>query len=381
MAGAITYHQQPSASSIQASDNPIIFVFSGANYLQPNFSFVVETKINAIVVSTDIVFPERADRAHFDISQITLALIKAGVRQSSSLYQLEDLSTAQIRVAERYGTIPSTQAFTDSNILKLMKARCDDDTFEVDWITINYPASNKWLTDVPDVTYLASRKNSSWFSILNSEANIVVNVYFYDQNDNQIAQSLGLAELQKDRVNICINPAILNALLPPPLTVDDVYKVKITMNGKPIYVKFVDDDCEFKHQISWLNKLGAYDQQIFSHNRESANNSQSQEYKKQFGNWSDDGLTFNHDPLSSGDTPYVKETTPTGSLYTGWISQDYQNWLGEILQSVDVQLETEEVTERIVVTDTKAEARQTKHEEIINFQLNYRKTNFKSITQ
>jgi hypothetical protein len=107
---AVTFFQQPTGTTIQATDNPIVFVFEGSNYLQPNFSFIVQTVIDNVVVATDMVFPERGDRAHFDIMKTTLAQFKAAARAvvNPGLYAFQDFSTAEIRVAERYGATPVT---------------------------------------------------------------------------------------------------------------------------------------------------------------------------------------------------------------------------------------------------------------------------------
>lgn len=379
---AITFYQQPTATTIQASDNPIIFVWSGANYLQPNFCFIVQTVIDGVTLSTDMVFPERGARAHFDICKTTLAAFKAAVR-SSGLYTLQNFSTAKIKVAERYGSTPVTYGFSDSQEFRIMKACCDDEVFEANWITVNYPASSKWLTDVPDNIYLTSRDCPAWFSILNSDNHTTVGLTFTEANGTVTIHSCA-ADSAADRVNFCISQTSLGAVLSahPTVVWANIVMIEVQMNAADsIYVKFVDDDCELNQQISWLNKLGTYDQMLFSHNREVQHSIQSQEYKKQFGQWSDNGQSFVHDPLTSGDTPYLKVIEPTGSLYTGWVSQTYQNWLNTIARSIDTLLHVGSSTERITVTDTKTDELQTKYEEIMNFQVNYKKTNFKSINQ
>lgn len=378
---SITYSQQPTANSIQASDNPIVFVFSGSNSTQPNFSFIVETIINGVVVSTDMVFPERGSKAHFDIRKTTIAEFFAAAR-SLVLYELADFSTAKIRVAERYGSTPTLYGFYDSNIFKIMKACCDDDTFQQDWITLNYPASLKWLTDVPGNAYTVSRNSASWFSILNTDATVTVTISLYGATGNLIYTQVDSPVTGKDKISFNISELTLfPILILASCSLSDVYSVEIKFNSSDsIYIHYVSTECELDQQISWLNKLGTYDQMIFSHNREVQHSIQSQEYKKQFGNWSASN-SFEYDPLTTGDIPYLKIIEQSGSLHTGWISEQYQNWLKGITESIDVLLITGDIKEKILVTDTKSETLKIKYEEILNFQVNYKKTNFKSITQ
>lgn len=378
---AVTFYQQPTATTIQASDNPIVFVFSGSNYLQPNYSFIVQTYIDAVLVSTDMIFPERGSRGHFDIMKTTIAQFKAGAR-GTNFYTTQNFSTAYIQVAERYGTTPVTYGFTASQTFKIMKARCDDDRFEANWITINYPPSSKWLTDVPDNTYILSRDNTAWFSILNDDPTITVGLTITRTNGAVILHSEAPVA-GADRVNFNISANSLGAILSLySITMNDIAMIEVQMNvADSLYIKFADSECELNQQINWLNNLGAYDQMLFSHNREVKAQITSKEYKKQFGNWTANGLSFVHDPLTSGDTQYVKEITPTGTLYSGWIDETYRNWLNGIAESVDVLLMVDGNSEKIVPTSTGVEELKTRFEEIMNYQVDYRKTNYKSITQ
>lgn len=376
---AVTFFQQPTTSTIQASDTPIIYVFSGSNYLQPNFCFIVETLIDNAVVSTDMIFPEVGSRGHIDISQTTLHSFRAAARQTAFTV-LQNFSTAYIRVAERFGTTPVTGVFYNSNVCKIMKASCDDDKFQANWITINYPPSSKWLTDVPENTYLVSRTNPAWFSILNADANIIVGLTITEANGTVTLHSEPSVP-GADRVNFCISETSLGPILSlyPSVVWDNIVMIEVQMNvADSMYVKFVDADCELNQQINWLNNLGAYDQMLFSHNREVKRQITTQDYEKQFGNWS--GNSFVHDKLNSGDTEYVKEITPVGSLYTGWLSESYRNWLNQITESIDKLLITNGVYEKISVTNTNSEELQTHFEEIMNYQIDYRKTSYKSIT-
>lgn len=376
---AITYIQQPVNNSVQASDTPIVFTFSSNQTTQANFCFIVDTLINGVIVSTDKVFPERGTRAHFDASKIALSSIKPNPR-STGMASVQSLSTLRIRVSERYGTTPVTQPFLQSNLCKILKASCEEDKYKVDWVQLAYPANEKWLTDAPDSTMLLSRKYPIWLSILNTANLVQVEVYCYDGQDNLMGIASSGQIPGGDKVNVQISPSDIDAAISPAL-IEDVARLEIFMNqSDPLKVQYIDEDCGEFHQLCWLNNLGAYDQFLFSHNREQESSITIQEYKKQFGAWSSTNL-WNMDSLTSGDTPYVKNIQPSGTLYSGWIPEQFQNWLNTIYESIDaILLETDKI-EKIIVTDTKSSILKNRFEEIVNFQVNYKKSNFKSITQ
>lgn len=385
---ALTYIQQPPSGSFQASDTPITYVFSSNQTTQPNFSYIVETLLNNVVVSTDMVFPEKGSRAHFDASKVTLPATRAQARTSVQ-YSGVTLPTLRIRVSERYGTTPVTQTPVNSDTCKILKACCDDETYSNNtpsWVEGKYTPSLSWLTDVPaiqgDKTFHLSRDTPFWASILNTDPDVTYGVAFYDMSGSIFHLFTSSTVPPSDKVNLYFTPDALNTMLTGTgSTLEDVSKVRLEMNASdPLYVVFIDGDCGEYNQLSWLNNLGTYDQFLFTHNREQEAAINAQEYKKQFGSW-DNANAFTYDHLTSGDTTYLKTIQPTGSLYSGYVSQETQNWLNEIYNSVDTLLHAESGFEKILVTNQSASKGKTRFDDILNFQVNYKKTNFKSINQ
>ncbi len=376
---AVTFPQRPTDGSIVASDTPILYSFASNQANQANFSFVVQTFIDGILISTDMVFPERGSSAHFDASRIALVYVKALPRYVS-LMAAETLHTLQVKVAERFGVVPITQAFTASTTCKLVKASCSNQQFQFEWLTTKYTPSLKWLSDSPDSTVLVSRKYPIYASILNTDPDATVGLLFYDFAGD-IVHVYTSTTIIADKVNVCLKPAELEIiLLGSGYTLAQISKITIEMNvSDQFVVQYVDDDCSEFHQMNWLNNLGSYDQFLFTHNRDSDSAVTSQEYKKQFGAWT--GNVFVYDDLNTGNTDYVREIQETGTLYSGWISQQYQNWLTQIVESVDHQLLEPGTSEKIIVTDTKTSKLKHRFEEALNYQVNFKKTNFKSITQ
>lgn len=376
---AITYQQQPTAQSIQSTDNPIVFQFSSNQTAQPNFCFIVETMLNGIVVSTDKVFPERGNRAHWDAGKIAMSQVKPTLR-TTGLISMQTLQQLSIRVAERYGTTPVTQPFATSNTVRLLKARCKEEEYQLDWIENQFPVDTKWLTQVPDATMIVSKKFSIYASILVANSNVQVDAFCYDVNGGLMGTVTAQSTAGGDKVNVQITPQDI-ALAVAPASIDEVETMEIYMNqSEALRVSFVPNECTEFHQLNWMNNLGTYDQFLFGHNHEQESAISALEYKKQFGAW-DSSNNFTFDVLTSGDTVYSKTIQPAGTLYTGWISQAYQNWLANIYYSINTILFEEDGIQGLVVTDTKSTKMTSKFDELLNFTVSYKKTNFKSITQ
>lgn len=376
---AITYQQQPTAQSIQSTDNPIVYQFSSNQTAQPNFCFIVETLLNGIVVSTDKVFPERGNRAHWDAGKISMPQVKPTLR-TTGLISMQTLPQMSVRVAERYGTTPVTQPFAAGNTIRLLKARCKEEDYQLDWIETQFPVDTKWLTQVPNATMIVSKKYPIYASILVANSNVQLDAVCYDANGVVLGTVTAQSIAGGDKVNVQITPQDI-ALAVLPATIDEVETMEIYVNqSEALRVSFVPNECTEFHQLNWLNNLGTYDQFLFGHNHEQESAIKALEYKKQFGAW-DSSNNFSFDALTSGDTTYSKTVQPTGNLYTGWISQEYQNWLAQIYHSINTILFEEDGIQGLSVTNTQSMKMTSRFDELLNFTVSYKKTNFKSITQ
>lgn len=376
---AITYLQQPTAQSIQSSDNPIPFVFSSNQSTQPNFCFIVETLINGLVVSTDKVFPERGNRAHWDAAKIAMKAVKPSPRSPQRVSQ-RSLPTLNVRVAERYGTTPTTQPFYYSNTILIMKARCSDEKYQLGWIADNYTPDLRWLTDCPDTTFIVSNKHAFYASILITTPEMQLDVFCLDAQGNQLGSITEQNQTTGEVIDIRITPGDIESAVFP-ASIESVVSLQVYVNQSlPLFVNYLPAECTEYHQVNWLNNLGTYDQFLFGHNKDQESAISAHEYKKQFGAW-DSNNNFQFDPLLSGDTVYLKTIQPAGTVYTGWISQAYQHWLAQIYYSISTLLFDENTTEAITVTQTQSTEMKSRFDELLNFQVSYKKTNFKSITQ
>lgn len=381
---AITILQQPTANSIQSSDDAIQYVFQSDQTTQANFSFIVETIYNTQTVSVDQVFPEVAGGiAKWNAGEVLLPLLKAQTRGPVGLFNGENLRTLSLRIFERYGTPPTNQSLAVTSTCKVMKAATDEETFEPSWLTLNYPPGQKWLTNAPNETMHVGRGNPVFGSILNTDPQVLVEAYYFDSSNALLAVGTSGIQTGTDKVNVHIDEALmLTHLGGTPLS--QVSRMYIAVNNSDsLQFIFKDAPCEEAIQLNWINNIGAVDQFLFTHNRQKQFTITSSEYKKQFGNWVDiptPNNYYTHDALQSGVTHYLKVVAAKGSIHSGWIEEQYQHWLNEIYYSVDVRAVAGTEYERIPVTDTEAVLDKNRFKDILNFTVNYKKTNFKSIT-
>lgn len=379
---AVSFTQQPASGTVKASDTPIPYEFTSDQYLQPNFSFIVTSLYNGVVVSNDVIFPERGNKAHYDASKVTLPATRMSTRPGSARINNQTLPTLQIRVAERYGAVPVTQPFVASNTCKVLKASCDDETYTTTWVQTLYPALTKWLTNAPTRTQLVSRKYPIWASILSTGINCTLTINFYNYNgttSTYVSPIFGTT----DKVLVYLSVADLSAVIGSfgPL-LSDIYKIGIKINtSEELFFSYIDEDCGEFHQVSWGNSVGGFDQFLFTHNREDESAIVRMEYKKQFGAWNS-ANSFEYNALTSGDTTYLTKNNLTGRLYSGYVQQDVRWWLNEMLDSVDVILNsTPTKTEALTLTDNKKTFPKARFEELLNFEVNFKKSNYKSINQ
>lgn len=384
---AITILQQPTANSFQSSDDPIQYVFSSDQTGQPNFSFIVETVYNTQVVSIDQVFPELAGGvAQWDARKVVQPLLKAQQRGPVGLFNGENLKLLGLRIFERYGTPAINQLLAVTSLCKVMKAATSEDNFRPGWLALDYTPSVKWLTNAPGSngsTMHVARGNPVFGSILNTDPQCLVEANYFDLSGGFVVQDTSLVQPGVDKVNVHIDQALMLAALgATPLS--QISRIDIALNqSETLRFVFVDESCTTGVQLNWLNNVGAVDQFLFTHNRERQLNVETSDYKKQFGRWNPTptpGNYYTHNALDSGVTHYLKVIAEKGSIHSGWIDEQYQNWLNEIYQSVDVRAVIGSQYEKIPVTDTQATIDQNRFNDLLNFTVNYKKSNFKSIT-
>ena len=106
---AVTIQTEP--NNFNPVNNPCVFDFSSTQTGQANFSLLVELTVNGSVHSFHQVFPESANYAKFDASEILRTIVFSNIVTDGTFVGLYSnaVVTYSIRVREKYGTPPIEQ--------------------------------------------------------------------------------------------------------------------------------------------------------------------------------------------------------------------------------------------------------------------------------
>lgn len=363
---AVTFHSQP--ANFSTSDNPLVYVFSSNQTAQQNFSYIVETYVNAVKVSTERIFVERSGRAHWDASLVVKSEIYRPTRPTA-LYEDLNLPSVYVKVIENYGTTPTNQASANSNTISVIKAKLSEQdylTYDIlnDWV------NDKWLTEIPDNTIHATKTMDVFAQVICTDVSQSLSLFAFDET-NTLIDTYSTAPASVSLWNCNLSYSNLLAVMP---ALPNAVKVQAQVNNSNVITILYDiDDCENKDVISWINKFGAFDQFVFTHNKEDRGNTESQSYQKQFGGWSGSSWSF---AVDYGDIETVKINKPTGYIVSGWLNSTVQNWLVSIYKAVGLRLNTNTA---IKITSSAYTVKTQRFEELINEEITYSLTNEKSI--
>lgn len=362
---AVVFHQQP--PNYSTSDNPLLYVFESNQTTQENFSFIVETKVNGVTVSTERIFPEVFGNAHWDASQV----VKTSVykpRRPTDLFEGIDLPMVQVTVTENYGTTPVNQASASSGSIMVFKAKLEEEEWKHTNVFSEF-VDQRFLTDVPNATILATREQDVFSQILsNDEYELIFS--FYDSS-GVLQGNHSSGNIYNPLWNINASYDNLIAVFP---ALDSIAYVEIVLgDSDKLTILYMDEDCINKSVISWINKYGAFDQFVFTHYNERRGTVDSQFYEKQFGTW--DGTTYSFNE-TYGSIETVKTISPTGYIVSGWLTKEVQNWLVTLYQSIGVMLDNEKT---IRITTSSYTEKTQRFEELINEEITYTMTSTKSL--
>lgn len=367
---AVTFHQQPKTPT--QSDNPLLYVFSSNQTSEPNFSYIVETKIDGITISTDRVFPEVSGRAHWDASTVVKTNIYKPTRTTSLFSEIE-LPVISVRVIENYGTPPINQAQADSTAKLVFKSKFTEEEWRTSPAMSSTHVNKLFLTDIPNRTIYATRLQDVFLQILSDSTDRELIFEFYNSSDVlQGNYSTGVNQFYLWDIN-----ASYENLINEFPALDSCAYVTVRLVGvtesETFTIRYIDDDCFQKNVISWINRYGAFDQFVFTHFLENRGSVESQFYEKKFGGWS--GSSYSYE-VPYGNIETVKVINPTGYIVTGWISKEVQNWLTSLYKSIGVKLNNEF---NIRITSASYVEKSNRFEELINEEITYALTSTKSI--
>jgi hypothetical protein len=363
---AVTFISQ--AGDYSPSDNPLVFVFNSNQTTQPNFSYIVQTYVNAVLVSTEKIFPERSGRSHWDASTVVKNVIYSPTRPTNLNDEI-NLPTIYVKVTENYGTTPTNQASADSSTITIFKAKLSEEDFKTIDIAADY-VSQKWLTEIPNNLIHVTKTQDVFVQHISDDASQSLELFAFDIDGNLI-DTYATTPAVVSMWNCNLSYSNLLAVMP---AMTSAYEVKAHVNmSEDITIRYDITDCDNKDVLSWINKFGAFDQFVFTHYKEDRGNSESFAYQRQFGGWDGSNWSFDND---YGEIETVKMNKPTGYIVSGWLDTVTQNWLVSIYQSIGVRLNTNTC---IKITSSAYTTKTQRFEELINEEITYQLTNVKSI--
>jgi len=316
------------------SDNPIIWTFYSGAIGNPNFSYIIEVYVNAVLISSHQVFPEvGGGYSHFDISEIIRPITPVAIVGSSTIVtDASNYRSAYVKIREFYGTTPSFHANATSATIYPFKAclnPIDFDTF--DYTDFKCTSNTKrFLTDSPNTLMLPEGKDYYLNIITDNQTDIGIILTFYDSNNTQItgldynaATSFKITQFNLNSDNY------LSTLTQPVLdTVSYVDYYMADLGGIPISETkrmYFDRGCDNGAELIWLNKYGAFDVYNYGHNLVASSEITAKTFEKQYGGWVD--VNYVLDSSNAGVHSYFKTAKDKVKLISKYIDSDTQNWL------------------------------------------------------
>lgn len=354
---AVTIHTSPVAFS--PSDNPLTFRFSSNQTAQANFSYVVQTYYESVLVSEDRVFPESGIYAHWDVSPIIKNLLSTPTRTTALYANSGTTGRFYIVVTENYGTPPTNQASATSATIRTFKACLSDK----DWSAWN-PATWQnllFLTNYPRGERIYQQRVFDFYLGMITDASKTLELKFYDsagalQHTYTDTQTRVLTQLNLSTGNLTATAGV------PDIDIISYYTVQIG-TSEMLTIYFYDDYCNGIQSLQWINEFGVWDQFVFAHNIERKGSVTERMYGRKFGGWA--GVSFDYDLQDAGNVRVGTQQTDKATIYTEWISESVQNWLIELYKAPRFTLYKDELIP-CRVTSTEFTYKQQRFEDLIS---------------
>jgi hypothetical protein len=355
-----------SPSDWSPSDNPLWYRFSSDQTAQANFSFIVQTYFNGVIVAEDRVFPEVGSYAHIDISQTVKNLLSVPVI-TNAIWQDAGISgKIKIKVTESYGSPATNHANATSSETNIFKACLSDR----DWKSWN--ASDYKVVDSGNfMTYRSPSIDGKVYKVIEDDfyLNIIqdgsyqltVEIHgpsglidsYTDTQDYEIAQiNINNYTLQNDCGFSPFDLALSN-------------RVIVSINSSEQYVIWkYTEDCNPAYTLEWINELGAWDSFIFAHNLEKSFDVTERSYSRKFGGWN--GTLYQYDLNDAGTVRVGTQQTDKMTIYTDWITEQEQHYLLTLYKAPRFYLFDGGTEIPVRVTNTQGKYQYSRWEELIS---------------
>ena len=276
------------------------------------------------------------------------------------------LKSLKINVTEVYGSPATPQANSDSTTTFVFKGRVPDDEFSD--LDLNGDYKGKlFLTNSVDRNRTILRGVDSYISML-VDGSAELDMRFYSSDgtelhDYQDTQDYDIWQLNVKSSNLTATAGV------PNINAVDYFTVQIG-SSEIFTFNYNVEDCYTANQIVWLNKWGVPDQFVFTHNNIIKGSAKYMSYKKAFGEWQ--GNSFNYNAVDSGVKHFMVEVERSGSLVSGWLSQNEQNFITEIYDSpYHLLINSSGSISSIELMDASYDFKQDRYEELFNEEIKY----------
>ena len=362
---AVTISQVP--ANFSPSDNPLMFRFQSTQTAQPNFSYIVETYYNSVLVSEDRIFAESGIYAHIDVSPIVKNLLNTPQQTIPLFANAATNSSIYIKVIENYGAIPINQANATSSTVNIFKD-CLSDADWMEWDATDW-VINKYLTNHPEFDPMYQQFGAPFYLAAIVDSSQSLDLSFYDIDGVLIHTYAQTQTTVIAQLNLSTDSLVLNAGVPD-INLVDYYTVVLGSIEKKIYIKKAE--CNPIQSLMWINEYGVWDSFIFDHNLERKGSVTDRMYGKKFGQWVGNNFVYNLN--QAGNIRVGTQVTDSATLYTGWISQPLQNWLVSLFKSPRFVLYTDKQTS-VRVTSSQYTYEQQRFEDLISQSVDIEYTN------
>lgn len=370
---AVTITQEPAPYS--PSGNPLMYEFSSTQSGQANFSFIVETYVNAAKVKEEKVFLERSNKAHIDISETVDDLLDAPTPLTDFESDSGTSADIYIIVRENYGTPPTNQANATSSTTVAFKGEISKERF----IDVNFNTQyrvNKWLTNHPTNNIEILREQTAICSML-TDSSYLLTVSFYDSAGALITTHTDTQTRVIWQFNLSQSSMVAAGVATQiQLNNTSYFTIQID-SSETLTFTYLDNYCYNPKSLLWVNEYGSFDTYIFNHNDIRKGSNTSKSYTKQFGGW--DGTTFGYDALDSGNIDYVKTEQIEGSLVSGYMTEEIHDFIVELYNSPFYLLydAAGNGAESISVTSNNWNYNTNRFDDLIMEEVNYKLSNTK----
>ena len=378
---AVTIQTEP--NNFNPVNNPCVFDFSSTQTGQANFSLLVELTVNGSVHSFHQVFPESANYAKFDASEILRTIVFSNIVTDGTFVGLYSnaVLTYSIRVREKYGTPPIEQGSWTSASTTLTAFNAS--LRHQDWINFDYSIYDVttfidqtalFLTDFPRrETYYCGMKESVFLGHICTDSATTVRARLYDVTDTLIASDNVVITIPSDDI-IMIDASPQTIVDNSTIVLSDFdscyyYTIQGRATGGGSFAGgseefkiYIDRECSqyTSRRLHWLNKYGMWDSYSFNKYSEERGEVQSFAYVKERGNWSASNQ-WEYNRYNGERVNYTKTSVDRMTLNSDWIKENKYQWLvRDLYESPVVYLEVEQgVFEEVKILNTSYTLRQS----------------------